>query len=66
EPGAVRAERPVRPPRRYDARVAGPAADLYLVLWGRLTLDPAEPGRTRRGRVDVTGDRALAALVRTG
>lgn len=66
EPGRVRAERPDRRPRRADAGIAGPAADLYLVLWGRLPLDPAEPGRTRRGRVDVTGDRALAALVRTG
>ena len=52
--------------RRVDARIAGPAADLYLVLWGRLALDPAEPGRTRRERVEVSGDRALAALVRTG
>jgi len=66
EPGRVRAERDARPGRRVDARIAGPAADLYLVLWGRLALDPAEPGRTRRGRVDVSGDRALAALVRTG
>lgn len=69
EPGRVRAERLSglqRRPRRADARIAGPAADLYLVLWGRLALDPAEPGRTRRGRVDVSGDRALAALVRTG
>ena len=65
EPGRVRAERPERRPRRTDAGIAGPAADLYLVLWGRLPLDPAEPGRTRRGRVEVTGDRALAALVRT-
>lgn len=66
EPGRVRAERPERRPRRSDARIAGPAADLYLVLWGRLPLDPAEPGRTRRERVEVNGDRALAALVRTG
>lgn len=66
EPGKVTAERPERRPRRFDARIAGPAADLYLVLWGRLTLDPAEPGRTRRGRVEVSGERALAALVRTG
>lgn len=66
EPGLVRATRPERRPRRSDARIAGPAADLYLVLWGRLALDPAEPGRTRRGRVEVSGDRALAALVRTG
>jgi uncharacterized protein (TIGR03083 family) len=66
EPGQVRADRAERRPRRTDARIAGPAADLYLVLWGRLALDPAEPGRTRRGRVDVSGDRALAALVRTG
>ena len=66
EPGSVRSERPESRPRRADAGVRGPAADLYLVLWGRLPLDPAEPGRTRRGRVEVTGDRALAALVRTG
>ena len=66
EPGRVRAERSESRPRRVDARIAGPAADLYLVLWGRLALDPAEPGRTRRGRVEVGGDRALAALVRTG
>ncbi len=66
EPGSVRAERPARPPRRSDARVAGSAADLYLVLWGRLALDPAEPGRTRRGRVELSGDRSLAALVRVG
>jgi uncharacterized protein (TIGR03083 family) len=66
EPGRVVASRPETPPRRADARIAGPAADLYLVLWGRLPLDPAEPGRTRRGRVEVSGDRALAALVRTG
>lgn len=66
EPGRVVAERPERRPRRVDARIAGPAADLYLVLWGRLTLDPSEPGRTRRGRVEVSGERALAALVRTG
>ena len=42
------------------------AHDFYLVLWGRLPLDPAEPGRTRRRQVEVTGDRALAELVRTG
>jgi uncharacterized protein (TIGR03083 family) len=66
EPGTVRSERPESRPRRADAGIRGPAADLYLVLWGRLPLDPAEPGRTRRGRVEVTGDRALAALVRTG
>jgi uncharacterized protein (TIGR03083 family) len=66
EPGRVRASRPERRPRRVDARVAGPAADLYLVLWGRLPLDPAEPGRTRRRLVEVSGDRSLAALVRTG
>jgi phosphodiesterase/alkaline phosphatase D-like protein len=58
--------RPEQRPRRIDARIAGPAADLYLVLWGRLTLDPVEPGRTRRRQVEVTGDRALAELVRTG
>lgn len=66
EPGAVRNELVDRAPRRFDARIAGPAADLYLVLWGRLPLDPAEPGRTRRERVDISGDRSLAALVRTG
>src|SRR5829696_2041244 len=66
EPGQVRSDRPDRRPRRCDARITGPAADLYLVLWGRLALDPAEPGRTRRGRVEVSGDRALAELVRTG
>ena len=66
QPGAVRAEQVERAPRRVDARIAGPAADLYLVLWGRLALDPAEPGRTRRERVTITGDRSLAALVRTG
>ena len=66
EPGVVRAERPDRRPRRYDARISGPAGDLYLVLWGRLPLDPAEPGRTRRRQVEVGGDRALAALIRTG
>jgi uncharacterized protein (TIGR03083 family) len=66
EPGRVTATRPERRPRRIDARIAGPAADLYLVLWGRLPLDPAEPGRTRRRQVEVTGDRALAELVRTG
>ena len=66
EPGRVRANRPERRPRRMDARIAGPAADLYLVLWGRLPLDPAEPGRTRRRQVEVSGDRALAELVRTG
>jgi uncharacterized protein (TIGR03083 family) len=65
EPGRIHTERqPV--PRRADARIAGPAADLYLVLWGRLPLDPFEPGRTRRGRVEVSGDRALAALIRAG
>ena len=66
EPGRVTATRPERRPRRIDARIAGPAADLYLVLWGRLPLDPAEPGRTRRRQVEVSGDRALAELVRTG
>jgi uncharacterized protein (TIGR03083 family) len=66
EPGIVTTTRPERRPRRMDARIAGPAADLYLVLWGRLPLDPAEPGRTRRRLVEVTGDRSLAALVRTG
>jgi hypothetical protein len=66
EPGQVTTTRPERRPRRMDARIAGPAADLYLVLWGRLPLDPAEPGRTRRRQVEVTGDRSLAALVRTG
>jgi uncharacterized protein (TIGR03083 family) len=66
EPGRVTATRPERRPRRVDARIAGPAADLYLVLWCRLPLDPAEPGRTRRRQVEVTGDRALAELVRTG
>jgi uncharacterized protein (TIGR03083 family) len=66
EPGKVTATRPEKRPRRIDARIAGPAADLYLVLWGRLPLDPVEPGRTRRRKVEVTGDRALAALVRTG
>jgi uncharacterized protein (TIGR03083 family) len=65
EPGIVTATRPERRPRRVDARIAGPAADLYLVLWGRLPLDPAEPGRTRRRQVEVSGDRSLAALVRT-
>jgi uncharacterized protein (TIGR03083 family) len=65
-PGKVVATRPEQRPRRVDARIAGPAADLYLVLWGRLPLDPAEPGRTRRRQVEVTGDRALAELVRTG
>jgi uncharacterized protein (TIGR03083 family) len=66
EPGAVHAERRDTRPRRSDASLSGPAADLYLVLWGRLPLDPAEPGRTRRRLVEVRGDRALAALVRTG
>ena len=66
EPGAVRADRRDDRPRRFDARISGPAADLYLVLWGRLPLDPAEPGRTRRRLVEVRGDRSLAALVRTG
>lgn len=66
EPGSVRAERREDRPRRFDARISGPAADLYLVLWGRLPLDPVEPGRTRRRLVEVRGDRALAALVRTG
>jgi uncharacterized protein (TIGR03083 family) len=66
EPGAVSAERPEKRPRRVDARISGPAADLYLVLWGRLPLDPVEPGRSRRRLVEVAGDRALAALVRTG
>ncbi|CAA9266381.1 MAG: hypothetical protein AVDCRST_MAG41-2653 [uncultured Corynebacteriales bacterium] len=66
EPGSVSAERPRTRPRRFDARLSGPAADLYLVLWGRLPLDPVEPGRSRRRLVEVTGDRALAALVRTG
>jgi hypothetical protein len=65
-PGTVTVTRPEQRPRRIDARIAGPAADLYLVLWGRLPLDPAEPGRTRRRQVEVTGDRALAELVRTG
>ena len=65
EPGAVRTELVEKPPRRFDARVAGPAADLYLVLWGRLPIDPAEPGRSRRQRVEISGDRSLAALVRT-
>ena len=63
--GAVRTELVEKPPRRFDARVAGPAADLYLVLWGRLPIDPAEPGRSRRQRVEISGDRSLAALVRT-
>lgn len=66
EPGLVTAERRDARPRRFDARISGPAADLYLVLWGRLPLDPAEPGRSRRRLVDVGGDRPLAALVRTG
>lgn len=66
EPGTVGVERRDSRPRRTDARISGPAADLYLVLWGRLPLDPAEPGRTRRRLVEVAGDRALAALVRTG
>jgi hypothetical protein len=66
EPGKVTAERVEERPRRVDAAISGPAADLYLVLWGRLPLDPAEPGRTRRRQVEVGGDRALAALVRTG
>jgi uncharacterized protein (TIGR03083 family) len=65
-PGSVTVTRPEQRPRRIDARIAGPAADLYLVLWGRLPLDPAEPGRTRRRQVEVSGDRALAELVRTG
>jgi uncharacterized protein (TIGR03083 family) len=65
-PGRVTAERRSERPRRSDARISGPAADLYLVLWGRLPLDPVEPGRTRRRQVDVGGDRGLAALVRTG
>ena len=65
EPGVVRTEAVETPPRRFDARIAGPAADLYLVLWGRLALDPAEPGRTRRQRVEISGDRSLAKLVRT-
>lgn len=65
-PGAVDTTLVDRAPRRWDARIAGPAADLYLVLWGRLPLDPAEPGRSRRERVEISGDRSLAALVRTG
>jgi hypothetical protein len=65
EPGAVRATPVPERPRRYDARIAGPAPDLYLVLWGRLPIDPAEPGRTRRGRVEISGDRTLAKLIRT-
>ena len=46
-PGQVTVTRPEQRPRRIDAGIAGPAADLYLVLWGRLPLDPVEPGRTR-------------------
>lgn len=65
EPGAVTATPVTEVPRRYDARIAGPAPDLYLVLWGRLPIDPAEPGRTRRGRVEISGDRSLATLIRT-
>jgi hypothetical protein len=33
---------------------------------GAAATDPAEPGRTRRRKVEVSGDRALAELVRTG
>jgi uncharacterized protein (TIGR03083 family) len=40
---------------RADAEVSGPAEVLVLLLWGRLALD--DP------RIQVTGDRAAAALV---
>ena len=49
-----------------NARIAGPAADLYLAVEDHYRFDPAEPGRTRRRKVEVSGDRALAELVRTG
>lgn len=41
--------------REPDAAIGGPACDVYLRMWGRVPLD----------RLDVSGDRNLAEVVRT-
>ncbi|MFF9646491.1 maleylpyruvate isomerase family mycothiol-dependent enzyme [Kitasatospora aureofaciens] len=62
EPLAVTTE---ESPEPADLTITGPAHELYLLLWNRLTVEQAER-QAQTGPVELSGDRGLLALWRDG
>ncbi|MFD8704935.1 maleylpyruvate isomerase family mycothiol-dependent enzyme [Kitasatospora sp. NPDC059648] len=52
-------------PEPADLTVTGPARELYLLLWNRLTVEQAER-QAQPGEVKLSGDRSLLDLWRDG